>query len=1033
MKKNTYKFLGFTCFAGILILVLINKNILNLSKDYSDDYYLERYEEEYEESEEEIAYEMAIDKESLPKPFDVSKLTGNDLTEYNSWLEKNRKSNFKFSSPEDFSIYFKTAQRNMTSTATQQYSYANKTLTGVWDQKHLHMASTTNPGYSEGGFRTDGSLYDPVNEEMYIVSFAGHIYKIDEDAPIKWSLRNQTKSFEGDKFNGVNLADGSFRMLNQKGTGGMEFSDDEGRTWINANGAFFESNANYTTVVTKKGSSKRIVAHGARRNASDANAWYDYVYISTDYGLNYTTSALKFKSNTFDVEILKPHASRDVYLLARRISDSKLSVYKMGENDSDFSLIHQPTTTSISALDAVSGTTVNGTTHFYISYNNTNIFYSGDEGATWTKKVTTSNTGRNITEVHPTKPNVVFKGFVELWISTDYGVNWTRNKHVLSNNDIYVWDLQHFKTFDKEDGGFFTISGYDFGTYYSTSSDDWNSWISVSKGNPTTMCYDADTSEKYNKIYTANQDRGSQSYIDDPNHDTNLPIPTAREANTDVLRVTIAKGGESAWYWYYYGAIGRSSVTEGGNFRTVTSKRDLYPNWAATSMVASPNPTEDAVFIPWGTQLHKISYNGSQVERTLHSYVFPEPAHSFGYSNVNKNRWYAGLQSGKFMYSTDGGNSFTNSSYNGSWPTGDSSHRKRRAVIATSPIDEATVYYAGKGNNFLISVDGGKSFTNHNNGLAVTRISDMEASPNGQYIFAACEFDGSWVYSVQQDKWFKMDGADVPDAVGFTDVQFIESENVVRFATYGSGIIDFTINNEDFSTIFVASDNFQIQVTDETCQGKNGQLSINTKFNHNYYVKVGGVDYTFNETLNIPNLEPGEYNICIGITNTNYKHCVNLNVEGSSLLSGKTSTTANSKVLDVQINSGTAPFKVFINNIKVLETYDTSFSVKAKEGDFIEIASKATCEGKITKVMGSSLNLKAIPNPATDYVEINLPQKSDKTVKVDLFSTSSKLISSKQYSIVDNKIRINLKDVPSGMYFIRLNLEESKTIKILKQ
>ena len=1019
MKKKTFKILSLSCFVTTLILILINKDMFYMGDNYEENYYLEKYEEDYKESEEDIAYEMAMDEESLPKGFDLSNLDKEDLNQYNNWVKNITSLNFKFSSTEDFLDYFKSAKSNMTSTNAQEYSYANNTLSGVWDQKYLHMSSTTNPGYKEGGFRTDGSLYDPINEDIYIVSFAGHIYKIDEDAPIKWSLRNHTKSFEGDKFNGVNLADGSFRMLNQKTNGAMEFSDDEGRTWMDANGAFFEGSANYTTLVTKKGSGKRIVAHGARRNPSQANAWFDYIYISTDYGLNYTTSSLNFRSNTIDVEIIKPHSSQDVYLFARRISDSKLSVYKMGENDNDFKLLHEPTT-AIGGLATVNGTTVNSVTHFYISYNNTTIFYSDDEGATWTRKVTASDTGRNITEVHPTKPNVVFKGFVELWISTDNGVNWTRNNHFLSNNNEYVWDLQHFKTYDKEDGGFFTISGYDFGTYYSTDPDNWNSWISVSKGNPTTMCYDAETSEKHNKIFTANQDRGSQSFIDNPDHDTTIPIPADREANTDILRVTVAKGGDSAWYWYYFGSIGRSSVTNGGNFRTVVSERGLYPNWASTSMVPSPNPTEDAVFIPWGTQLHKISFDGTKVERTLHSYVFPEPAHSFGYSNVNRNRWYAGLQSGRFMYSTDGGSSFSNASYSGSWPRGESSHRKRRAVIATSPIDEATVYYAGRGNSFLISVDGGKTFTNHNDGLIVDRIVELDASPNGQFVFAACEFDGAWVYSVQQDKWFKMDGLAVPDAIGYTDVQFIEDSNVVRFATYGSGIIDFTIN-EDFSTIFVAPDNFTIQVTNETCKGKNGQLKIDTKFNHNYYVDVEGVNYKFTNTLNITNLTPGKQEICIGITNTTYKHCVTLNIEASEVLLGKT-TTIDKDNVHVTIESGTAPYKVFINNIQTLETYKTSFNVPAKEGDFIEVESKATCEGKLSQKVAAS-----------DFVEINLPPKSGKFITVDLFSITSELVSTKQYPIVNNKIIMSLTDNASGVYFVRLNLEKPQIIKILKR
>ena len=1029
MKKNTLKFFAFGSLIAILLLTLFNERLFSDKDDY--DYYgHEEYEEEYEESEEEIAYEMAIEKESLPKQFDFSNLSENELTNYNKWTKNLEATNYTFSSSEDFLNYSKQAKLNMSPVPSENYSYANGTLSGKWDQKYLHMTSTTNPGYTEGGFRTDGSLYDPENEEIYIVSFAGHIYKIDEDAPIKWSLRNQTKSFEGDKFNGVNLPDGSFRMLNQKTVGPMEYSDDEGRTWIDANGAFFEGASNYTTLVAKTGDSKRILAHGARRNASQNNAWFDYVYISTDYGLNYTTSSLNFRSNEFDVEIVKPHSNQSVYLLAKRNSDSRMFVYKMTENDDDFKLIHE-TSSSIAKLDALSSTTVNGTTHFYVSYDNTNIFYSGDEGASWTRITTDSNTGRNIIEVHPTKPNIVFKGFVELWISEDFGATWVRNNHFLTNREEYVWDLQHYKTYDKEDGGFFTISGYDFGTYYSTTPEDWNSWVSVSRGNPTIMCYDAVTSEKYNKIYTANQDRGSQSFIDNPDHDTSTPIPAAREANTDVLRVAIANGGESAWYWYYYGAIGRSSVTNGGNFRTVVLQRDLYAQWSATNMIPSPNPSEDAVYIPWEAQLHKLTFTGSAIERTLHPFTFPEATHSFGYSSKNKNRWYVGLQSGRFMYSTDGGNSFSNASYNGSWPASESNHRKRRSVIATSPIDEATVYYAGRGNSFLISVDGGKTFTNHNDGLDVDRISELEASPNGQFIFAACEFDGAWVYSVQQDKWFKMEGLDVPDAIGYTDVQFIDAENVIRFATYGSGILDFTLDN-DFSTIFVASDNFQVKTTNETCTGKNGQLEISTKFNHNYKAQIAGIEYSFTNSLNVSSLDPGEYEICIGIDDTSYEHCINVNIEASELLLGKATSIGKNK-MQFKIDSGTAPFKVFINDVQLFETNETSFVVNANEGDLIQVESKATCEGKLSKKMEGELRVKTFPNPSTDFVELTLPSVSKDYIDVSLYSITSKLVLKKKYPVRNNKIVMDLKDQSAGVYFVKVHLEESQTVKILKR
>lgn len=1022
MKKNSLKILIFGCITMILLFVFVSENTLFSSKSNKYPNYIEDYKEE---SDEEIAFEMAMEIESHPTVFDPTKLQGEKLLNYNKWLNNLNNSGFKFSSDEDFTNYSKTAKKNMqTSFAPENVSYANNTLTGFWDQKEITL-------FDRSGFRADGSLYDPVNKNFYIVSFAGHIYKIDEGADKEWLLRNDQKNFSnidyrlrGLHFNGVNLPDGTFRLLHQQKNGGMEFSDDEGRTWITANGAFFTNGNNYKTLVANKGTGKKIVAFG---NQKDSAGWRDSVFISDDYGENFRESSVVVYSPEYETNILKPYGSNTIYYFVLRISDKRLSIYKMEENSSDFSLLSE-TFPGIEGVTSLKGATVNGVTTIYASYNNDTIFYTIDEGATWTKTGSTPQ-DRDITDIHPTKPNICFSGFTRLNISFDYGQTWINNGNKLPPID-HVWDIQHFRSYEKEDGSFFTFGGFDFGSFYSSTPEQWDSWVPINRGNPTMMSYDAATSEKHNRIYSANQDRGSQSILGNDEGKPDFISPALREANTDVLRVAIAKGGESAWYWYYYGTIGRSPVVGGGDINTVI-KKDFYGNWNATMMVASPNPSEDAVYIPWSNQLQKISYEGNQINRTLHSYTFPENILSFGYSKINTNRWYVGLVSGKVMYSTDGGNTFSQSDYSGSWPQGQAStSTKRSPIIITSPIDEATVYYAATGNNFLISIDGGKTFKNHNNGLTVSRIQDLDASPNGQYIFAACEFDGAWVFSVQQDKWFKMNSVNLPKAIRYSDVQFIESENLVRYGTYGSGILDLRLN-EDFSEIFVASDNFNIEVTDETCQGKNGQLKIDTKFNHNYTMTIAGVDYSFTNTLNIPNLEPGTYEICIGINKTTYSYCVTLNIKASELLTGKASSTKSNKV-NINIESGTAPYTVSVNNIKVFETFSTSFSVPAKEGDFIEIASKATCEGKLTKIVGSSIEIKAFPNPTTGYFEMLIPE-TYKMIIIDLYSQTSGLISSKQYTVVNNKVRLSLEEYTSGVYFARLNLENPKTVKIIKK
>ena len=104
------------------------------------------------------------------------------------------------------------------------------------------------------------------------------------------------------------------------------------------------------------------------------------------------------------------------------------------------------------------------------------------------------------------------------------------------------------RSYEKEDGTFFTFGGFDFGSFYSSTPEQWDSWIPINKGTPAMMSYDSATSEKHNRIYSGNQDRGSQSILGDDKGEEGFVSPALREANTDVLRVATAKGGESAWF-----------------------------------------------------------------------------------------------------------------------------------------------------------------------------------------------------------------------------------------------------------------------------------------------------------------------------------------------------------------------------------------------------------------------------------------------------------------------------------------------------
>ena len=721
--------------------------------------------------------------------FHPDELTPERYAQYLAWKDKLKETgnNFKqvnqFFSPKKGLKTIINPMGSLKSAPSSSYSYASGALTGVWQQKSF---------MNGGGYRVDGSVYDPVNEDIYAISYAGHLYKIDKSAANMWTLRNHSMSFLGRAVSGVNLQDGSFRLLYQKKNGGMMYSDDEGRSWQTANGALFENGWNHSTIVAPYygASNKRIVAHGSNYQGSNG---YHRIYMSTDYGLNYSESSFSWPRADYDVILCKVYNKERIYALVRNKSTQRISIYRLKSGQDEFTLVRE-TSQSFSSLTKAFCTYANGNDHFYVHAGAANIFYSEDGGVSWTQ--TANNNDKNIKAIHPTQPNICYKGFVQVKMSKDYGATWETNKHNLGK--YYTWDLQHMNVYEKEDGTDVMLAGLDFGFYYSEAPEDWDSWETLNVGSLAPMCYDAVTSDINNVGYMACQDKGARGYVD--NGGSNGEYDTKGVASTDVLRVALAKNETSVWYWYYYGKIERSDVNADASGSNKKGK-DPFSNWWASTMVGSPDQSEDAVYIATGNQLNKFTYNSveNKVNRTLHPFVFSGDIHSFGYSNLNTNRWYVGLKSGPLMYSTDGGNSFTQSSYTGTWPGQENSYKKTRPVILCSPVDEATVYYAGKGNRFLISTDGGQAFTNHARGLDISRFRDFDVTPNGKYIFGACAMAGAWVFSVEDDRWYELTANELP-YVDYTDVQYIPSKNIARFATYGSGIIDFVVDQDLVAT-----------------------------------------------------------------------------------------------------------------------------------------------------------------------------------------------------------------------------------------
>ncbi len=279
----------------------------------------------------------------------------------------------------------------------------------------------------------------------------------------------------------------------------------------------------------------------------------------------------------------------------------------------------------------------------------------------------------------------------------------------------------------------------------------------------------------------------------------------------------------------------------------------------------------------------------------------------------------------------------------------------------------------------------------------------------------------------------------------------VVSPNTFNIRNTGDNIVTLTITDvngnvsQQTATVSITGDcfiddlddnNFQIQLANETCSDKNnGILSINAIESLNYIATFNGEDYPFTSDLVIPDLVPGTYPLCIAIAGiADCQKCYEFVIEEAPVLEGKTTIDNINNKMFVDIQSGTAPYTVTINN-KVVGEYNTnSFVVDAKNGGVVEVfSSKAACQGKLSTTIGNLGNISLYPNPTKANVTLNIPNADDDTVAIEIHNALGMNVSSGVYDITANKVELPMQALPAGIYFVSINQGTSKTLRIIKQ
>ncbi|REE80763.1 putative secreted protein (Por secretion system target) [Lutibacter oceani] len=261
-----------------------------------------------------------------------------------------------------------------------------------------------------------------------------------------------------------------------------------------------------------------------------------------------------------------------------------------------------------------------------------------------------------------------------------------------------------------------------------------------------------------------------------------------------------------------------------------------------------------------------------------------------------------------------------------------------------------------------------------------------------------------------------------------SQIELTAGEHLLKMDIKDAG---FNINWIDISKVgAIQFDNFNIEVVGETCPDKNnGKVIINTNETHNYNVSINGLNYSFTSNKTIEDIAPGTYNMCITITGESFEQCYTIQIPESNFVAGK--TTLTSKNVSIEITEGTGPFNVFVNGENILKTSSSIININVKNGDLIQVKTAKECEGVFSKTINLFSDITAYPNPTTGNFEISFPIKQEQ-VNVALYTLQSQLISTKTYQVINGKVQISLEGKPSGIYIVKIGLENPKIFKIIK-
>ncbi len=690
---------------------------------------------------------------------------------------------------------------------TLQTSFADGNLNGHWVEK----------GSNNQAGRTRFADIDFEEELIYVGTDGGNIFRGTMKGE-NWTCLNNYIKFNNIKSVRAFKINGNRTIFVAAGNGRCYWSNDEGATWTLSVGL---------EAIQKWGGVRRAV-YDYSNNIYILGYEWDYdnweeksvLYFSNDLGKNFKKLfSSNYSKNGMDIWAER-YTNDDVLLIK---GDSLIS-YRQGN------IITQKHMAQSNPLQLLLDDNIEeglGYARIYITaamleednfeiaaaiaYNNATHFYnSEDSGNSWEFKGQLAEQpfmGNSFTSSTYTTSRLFF-GSVELYISDSYGKEWKRRnkwkEYYPNPAEVLHADIPAVQLIQDENGDEYMLISTDGGLYISETYGKKVQNISL-KGLNCSQYYSCMTATvDTNIIYAGAQDQGFQR----ARKDEGATMDYLQMFSGDFGSITSSDGGQNLWTVYPTFVLYLPNATTQGKWPTYM--RWSYDNagsgWA-WMMPVRAYPTNPKLAYAaggganwresylWNFRFDGANVNATQINRLFGYNSTTGKLTSLEYDNDNN-----------ILLSTDNGWLCKYTPANSSWEdheiTWAGQEKDENFVINAIAVDQSNddvIYVGGRGYDTpgaFVTFDGGENFIPITEGLPNVHINHLALTDDGKMLFAATS-TGPYVFLTWKNQWFDLTTTNSPDQ-DFRWVEWIEENQVARFATYGRGVWDFRV--ESFST-----------------------------------------------------------------------------------------------------------------------------------------------------------------------------------------------------------------------------------------